>query len=255
MKNPTLNWSLIFKSFLIDYYLTKPEVRAEALTGNVVHMKCIREKVLEDIKFPIFSPINALMFIIIKATLNNDLVVKYFIDHLNLDMKDEHWCNLFGKIMSIRLLRHEFKPDGEVLIHKMYSNVEISLLIAENYTLIQEFVKSLFTEDPKGLEFSEMRSRFQISISADYSNPGTAIARHKQFEYNTIEEFYMSEEAQELDFVDYLKRKIHLLITERNIAVTPSPLTYFMTGFAIILLPSGTSYSEIKEHLNQNYDV
>lgn len=255
MKNPTLNWSVIFKSFLIDYYLTKPEVRINALAGNLINMRCIKEKVLEDIRFPIFTPVNALMFIIIKATLNNDLVVKYFIDHLNLDMKDEHWCNLFGKIMSIRLLRHEFKSNGEVLIHKMYSNGEISLLIAENYSLIQKFVKSLFAEDPKGLEFSEMRSSFQINISADHNNPGTAVARHKTFEYPSLEEFYLSEEVQELDFLDYLKRKIHLLITEKNTAVTASPLTYFLTGFAIILLPSGTSYSEIKEHLNQNYDV
>ena len=212
-----LSWLQIFKGYLIDFYLSDPELRKTALKGNQIHMGQIKLRAQADMKYPIFNKTNAILFRLILSTFNNTEVVSYFLRHLSKDIRKEEWPNLLNEIIFRRCFEHEFNSEGTLKINKIYNVHEGAQMFAEMYKTVQEFVSALFHEE------GWVDYHCLIYVETEIKNPKTYIVEMGYFEfaskYIDIENFY-SVVPLPIDFSYYHTRKTYPILVDNNTIIT-----------------------------------
>lgn len=246
-----MNWISILKSFIIDSFLSEPLFRQKVLSGDILNIKAIRERVEKETRFPIYSQTNAIICRMIMSAFNNSGVIGHFLSNLKHDSHSPAWPNLFNEILWRRMFEHE---DGghpnSVLFHKIYKHEEIIPIYAQSFEYVQALVKEMFPEEldwdvayqsPVYLEVN-LRDLEQKSINIEY------------FEFNSkyedIENFYNS--VPDIDFDYYNTKTTFLLLASVNTSITYDCLSRYIE--ALTFLYPYKSYEDFKL-LNQNYDA
>lgn len=250
--NHKLTTKHLIVGLFLDYMLCTGHYQNLIIEEDKVDTEYLKEIMVRESEFPIYTSTNVLFLTIILGMINNQVSLFNYLNNLSRDLDSKHWVEIVSKVLEIRAFGEENSSANKNF--RLFGIDEICQKYPEFSKSVHNYIKEeLFSE------FSEV----QIFYPAFYYSSVALQGREKQLTTKWVDEypivdFYSAFNTKNTDakhtLESYQLRHTRLLSLpfKINRGLNEDTISFLLYSLSFYFINMNWSSFQ---YLNDNYDV